>query len=344
MNRKPVGNYFALWMAVIAVISVPFKPVESIKGSTVAFMAPFWETLGSFRSFILGNSISLTEEDPICSQQEEIQRLQLENQMLVDEVSRMQELLQHEQLIYSQLCEFPLPMQKASVHHQNEIQFLLNLELQAIPARVIFRSPASWNSSLWINIGESDNETLGCIVIAKNSPVVSGLSLVGVVEYVGQKQSRVRLITDTGLNPSVRAIRGDEGLIEHRKPLYLAKGELRGSNQPHWRTQKPLLHGVGFNYDFADEEGPARDLRTGKVKDEDPHLPLLKIGDLLITTGMDGTFPAGLRVGKVQKVQMLKEGDYYYELEATPTAENLSDISLLFVIPPLGYDSSDKNS
>ena len=37
---------------------------------------------------------------------------------------------------------------------------------EAIPARVILRSPASWSSSLWINVGSATNP-----IIQKNSPV-----------------------------------------------------------------------------------------------------------------------------------------------------------------------------
>ena len=52
--------------------------------------------------------------------------------------------------------------------------------------------------------------------------------------------------------------------------IYLAKGELYGSSKPLWRTQRHQLKGTGFNYDFADGEGPARDLQTGKHALQDP--------------------------------------------------------------------------
>ena len=212
---------------------------------------------------------------------------------------------------------------------------LIDMQLQAVPAKVIFRSSASWNSSLWINVGETTNEELGRIAIAKNDPVLLGTSVVGVVDYVGQNQSRIRLITDAGLTPSVRAKRemtqqpilnekiqslilllrktkgaltttqeqqeliaqlenASEHLVENEHPLYLAKGELYGSSKPLWRSQRYFLKGTGFNYDFADGEGPARDLRTGKPIDnanKEPSIPILKAGDLLVTTGMDGVFP-----------------------------------------------------
>ena len=54
--------------------------------------------------------------------------------------------------------------------------------------------------------------------MGKNSPVLFGTSIIGVVEYVGYERSRVRLITDEKLVPSVRAVRGRENnrfLLEH---------------------------------------------------------------------------------------------------------------------------------
>ena len=48
----------------------------------------------------------------------------------------------------------------------------------SMPARVIFRSPSTWNSSLWINIGSEANEAYSQPIIAKNSPVLLGDSIV----------------------------------------------------------------------------------------------------------------------------------------------------------------------
>ncbi len=118
---------------------------------------------------------------------------------------------------------------------------------------------------------------------------------------------------------------------------YLAKGELCGSSTPLWRSRDPVLKGMGFNYDFADEEGPARDLRTGQVDNSsDPSLlSLLQPGDLLITSGQDGIFPAGIEVAIVKKVHLLREGASSYELEAIPVVSNLGDLSEVWVLPSI---------
>ena len=137
---------------------------------------------------------------------------------------------------------------------------------------MVFREPTSWSSTLWINLGEKDNERLNRKVIGPSSPVLVGTSIVGVVEYVGKSQSRVRLITDSRLCPSVRALRGEEqnrellkhldalllslelrpdlsenaeqvipflsqlktNLARRSRDLYLAKGVLHGASHPLW--------------------------------------------------------------------------------------------------------------
>jgi cell shape-determining protein MreC len=257
-----------------------------------------------------------------------------------------------------------------------ELMERLEREKRAVLAKVIFREPISWTSSLWLNVGKKENRKLGKEVVAVNSPVVHGNSLVGVVEQVEESKCRIRLITDSSLVPSVRAVRGKEQyrwlqqqlealitsiqlikagqgsgkelqqlthLAEQLKKswqsissdAYLAKGELHGASAPLWHSRGMMLKGIGFNYDFFDEEGPARELRSGEALDRSSGpIPLLRVGDLLITTGFDGVFPAGLKVALVKEVGCLKEGASSYELTAYPTAGNLSHLENLFILPP----------
>ncbi len=70
-----------------------------------------------------------------------------------------------------------------------DLRKILEEQISAIPAKVIFRNPSSWSSSLWINVGEETNESLGRQIVAKDSPIVSGEQfLIGIVEYVGKKK------------------------------------------------------------------------------------------------------------------------------------------------------------
>jgi cell shape-determining protein MreC len=202
--------------------------------------------------------------------------------------------------------------------------------------------------------------------------------LIGVVEYVGETQSRVRLISDAGLICAVRAIRGGiqnreltqlvQNLLTHaqvRQDLFatsdeqgrfvdmliafqnrlsnweeeeLAKGEICGCSAPLFRTRKALLKGTGFNYDFADDAGPAREIRSGRAIGSHmaPKVALIQPGDLLATSGFDGIFPAGIPVAITTAVAPLKEGGFTYDLEAKPAAGDLMDLQTVFVLPPLG--------
>lgn len=189
-------------------------------------------------------------------------------------------------------------------------------------AEVIYRQKANWNESLWISKGAPQVKRL--------SPVLNGDVLIGLVDYVGKNQSRVRLITDPKLSPSVRAKREVAG-----RTYLLAKGELEGMLDKQGRESGTLFKGSGFNYDFPDSEGPARDLRAG------PEIPIIKADDILVTTGLDGLFPKGLKVAKITRVKPLKEGDFYYEIEAKSLMGNLNDLRWVTIVDPVHFDPDD---
>jgi rod shape-determining protein MreC len=259
---------------------------------------------------------------------------------------------------------------------KNTAKVLVDLSFsKALIGHVIYRSAYTWNSCLWIDVGEEDN-IQGEPLCLKGSPVLSGTSLIGVVDYVGKKTSLVRLISDSGLSCAVRVARGEGDPLLARKveevksyieekggfekeeeqkaflflleklsekiacekteTLFLAKGELQGHGEPLWRSPGKFLKGIGFNYDFSDSYGGARDLRTGAPLDpkDGPPIPLIQVGDILVTSGLDGVFPEGLQVARVHSVMPLREGAYFYEILATPTAEELLDVKTVIILPP----------
>jgi cell shape-determining protein MreC len=65
------------------------------------------------------------------------------------------------------------------------------------------------------------------------------------------------------------------------------------------------------------------------------------VGDLLVTTGMDGIFPAGFWVATVTNVGLLREGACAYEIEAKATAGNLDDLTHVTVLPPVHSEPLD---
>ena len=368
---KTTRPYIMLLALLLLILSVPPRTVEVVRSGCIATLAPLWQLLATTQ-VVLPESSGSDE-----TLKEAYLQLQLENATLTREVEKLQSLFYQELRL---LAQFKADHALVDSHGSNAAQ-LIDLQLAAIPAQVIFRSPTSWNSTAWINIGSRDSNS-----IAHNSPVVVGNAVVGIVDYIGKHQSRVRLISDAGLTPAVRAARGHhhqrqlleatqqlQAILatcpslfndtkEHKRWLQrlenlkkqvppdskgwlLAKGEIHGSSEPLWRSRGQRLQGIGFNYDFADDEGPARDLRSGEAVNAPATftpLPIIAVNDLLVTSGLDGIFPSGLHVGTVTAISPLKEGDYTYSIEATPAAGNLDTLSLVFVLPPMGYNLNDQ--
>jgi len=373
-------------------ISIPPKATESLRGSAIACISPIWGRTAKVGSFFLTSPFPDRKKKE--KQSPDQLQLSLENRLLTSQMESVYEWLSFEERIQENI---KLLREVSDDKHGDlywneffrrrgeEMKQILEVELQSLPAKVIFRDPTSWSSCVWINVGQDTNDQLGRLIVGKNSPVVWGDSLVGLVEYVGKRHSRIRLITDSGLVPSVRAIRGSaqdrflmkmaysllervyshenlfstekekesfvhllskmiSNLSKNNKEWYLAKGELYGMSLPLWRGKGELLKGVGFNYDYADVEGPSRELVTGKPIDNNSFstMPLLREGDLLVTTGLDGIFPPNLRVATVTKIGKLKEGAYAYEIEAKPTAFSLDELNIVFVMPPLGFDQEEQ--
>lgn len=353
MQKKILISYAIILGVLLLMLSLSRPATEKLRGKFASFFSPLWEKMTSVKNRISNREMPTVETYTglQITVEEEIERLKLENRLLSNELLFLEQLAQ--------------------------IKHTFPLTTDVLPARVIFRSMDTWNSSLWINVGEENNAGLVSPIIAKNSPVLVGDSIVGVVDFVGPRQSRVMLITDPRLTPSVRAARGGaqealtadhiefllhslqgknkfsiseddkknlvdllaklkKTLAPEKKSWLLAKGELRGNAKLEGRTHSQILKGTGFNYDFTDEAGEAKDLRTGKLitDPKSASMSLLKVNDLLVTTGMDGVFPPHLKVATITKIALLKEGDYYYELEAKPTAGDLNSLSLVFVIPP----------
>ncbi len=388
MRKEKLSPYFFLALFLLGALSISDSFSQKIRFFAVSSLSPSWHFSEQIKKKVLllgaATSFQKNETEKFIQEMDSLKR---ENRALCDQVENIRQWVLSEDRIEEQMSRIrtlnPLEKQEEWRRYfqkrKEQMSAILKLQLKAVPAKVIYRDPSSWSSFVWLDIGERQNRELKEIVIAKNSPVVIGNALVGVVEEVGEKQCKVRLITDANLFPAVRSIRGGrqdqflleqvEGLVQllqTRKDLfssfeeerllfsslqkivsqletldatsYLAKGELMGSSLPLWRTRGQLLKGVGFNYDFPDDEGPARDLRTGEVisnPKSKKHFSLLKEGDLLVTSGLDGVFPAGLEVAFVCKVHRLKEGASSYEIEAQAISENFNELNSVFVLPPL---------
>ncbi len=295
-HTPPHAPLWLLACFLFAWASLSHPASEKTRVFALCTLTPVAKLALGVKEYLQDRPLTPNKKTTPCSQLE----LELENQKLKGELEWAKEWI-------AQLT------QSESV--TNELFRLFEVRSKAIPALVIYRDPATWSNTFWIGVGEEENEKIGYPVVSRNSPVVLGNSLVGVIDFVGTRQSRVRLITDSSLAPAVRVLRDN---------TYLAKGELMGNGAPFWHARTPILKGAGFNYDFSDKEGKERDLRSDF---------LIVKGDLLVTSGLDGVFPKGISVATVSKVFPLKVGSFAYEIEAEPTASEINDMKVVFVLP-----------
>ena len=82
----------------------------------------------------------------------------------------------------------------------------LNEKYPFYVANVVYQANTPWSSTVWVDVGALTEHVP--FPIEKNCPVVSQDILVGVVDYVGARASRVRLICDPSIKPAVRVVRG----------------------------------------------------------------------------------------------------------------------------------------
>lgn len=388
MKRKGSRSYVFLALVLFGCLNLPKSIVDPFRHQTLCLAIPLWKKLFYLRSsFSFPLSLSQKEQRVL---KEKIQKLEAENGHLQRQNDHLRKRLFSEDRIESCLKKFKevFPnidgMKDFFLRRQKHAKALLDLERQSLFSRVVYRDSSAWNRMMWIDVGEEDNEALGYVVAQKNSPVLAGKYLVGVVEVVKKKQSLVRLLTDSSLVVSVRAVRGglqrkemlhllDQLILEltlNRKTLfsveeekvlfeklghlkeelqrevktqYLAKGELIGTSSSSYRSLSLILKGVGFNYDFKDVEGVPRELKSGKAYEalvRDRGQVLIQEGDLLVTTGMEGVFPADLPVAIVSKVFPLKEGAASYSIEAKLCATDINALSEVVVLPSLNFDQN----
>jgi rod shape-determining protein MreC len=161
----------------------------------------------------------------------------------------------------------------------DELRRLLGLEkrllYRAVAARVMARDGASgWWRTARLNRGYQDG-------IGTNHVVISEKGVLGVVREVSPHTADVLLISDPGLRLSVRCNRtGDFG----------------------------LLRGGGV----LDRDGILEMLLPAEHGDMTfiPRDSAIREGDEIVTSGLGGVFPEGLRVGLVKQVTPAHSGLY----------------------------------
>src|SRR5580700_2947622 len=216
MRRISYRSHLLLILFFILIMSVPRETTERMRSYVIASFSPCWRSVHFLKEKIL-LLLPISAHSPIDAL--ELERLSQENHTLHSQLENVREWLLNEDRISEQVAQYQFFSaadaqdglgQRFFKRRSEELRRALELQLCSLPAKVIFREPVSWSSTLWINVGEKDNQKLQQKIICKNSPVLLGKLIVGAVEYVGDHRSRVRLITDSRLTPSVRACRGNE--------------------------------------------------------------------------------------------------------------------------------------
>jgi rod shape-determining protein MreC len=192
----------------------------------------------------------------------------------------------------------------ASLKNQLDHHLLTQDELsETNVARVIFRDPAFWSSSLLIDKGMADD----AFNIEKNSVVLSQGNLIGVVEEVFETFSKVRLITDKNLQFSVKKLSSSHEQKIKEEELEL--GTMCGISSIDNRYRFKDLEGHFFSSNF-------------------------QTGDVLITSGLDGVFPEGLKVAIVTEVK-IEEEEVIFPFKAQVCAPDLKNLKAVTILSPI---------
>ncbi len=170
--------FFALPVFLLSMLSLPQTGADKIRSSTVMSVAP----LLMYRTATSGSA----------RDSQEIKSLELENLQLRTQLDLVYDWISSEKRLREQAEQLRLMGTESAiakefvVRRSEEMKSLLQKQTMGAYGKIVYRDPGSWNSSCWIDVGEENNISLGKTIIAKNSPVVSGASLIGVVEYVGK--------------------------------------------------------------------------------------------------------------------------------------------------------------
>lgn len=249
---------------------------------------------------------------------------------------------------------------KYGMRRNHEFDEKLACYTRSIEAPIIRKSLTEYAAFIFIGKGRFDDPHSNTLKV--DSPVVYGNTLIGVVEEIEDRISKVRLLTDARMVVPSRAIRGGRSLshvqakarglyslLDEDSPLgeeilaFLrrdgcdetvhAKGCIQGGGLPFLGRRVPYLQATNFSGFYRDEDSSSRDI-YGKeyTLKKTPSLAILAKGDIIVTTGEEGVFPPGLAIGIVSSCPTTKDG-VTLDAHVAPLI-SLQEISGVTIISP----------
>jgi rod shape-determining protein MreC len=155
---------------------------------------------------------------------------------------------------------------------RNLLAFRSQLEAEVVTARVVGADALGLSRSLAIDRGTLDGVRKGAAVLAPEG-------VVGQVLLAGRHASRVLLITDHNS--------GVDGVVQRTRARGIVEGAFSSTSR-------------------AEGEGGGCGLKFVKRTER------LEVGDLVVTSGMDGIFPKGLPIGHIAAIDKRGQGLFQY--------------------------------
>lgn len=298
------------------------------------------ESARSFRAWVLTPSQEATsstlQEAPKLEQiLEQKRHVELERLLLQEQVEELTSLLQS--IIESDLP--PLEQdalasldaaQKLSKRHERRIA-------QVEVAKIIFLERSGFYA--WLDCGENTLGKESAKEGIKYAPVCYGDRLLGYIDQVHKERARVRLITDPNLFVAARIAPVQESRLQ--SPLALEEIDAAPS-LTHFELEG-LVHGRFPHRPVAKtaQVFEAVDLilhsqeRQNSAQDQINYAHLLREENFLVgarveTSGRDGRFPKGLRIGELRTLWKNQKG----QIGALIWADHQPQIgNMVFILP-----------
>lgn len=227
--------------------------------------------------------------------------------------------------------------QLAQVEVDNaELRLLLGLKQSmtrpSIAADVLYQVVDPYARKLVLNKGSNDGVQLG-------QPVVAADGLVGQITDVTSASSELTLVLDTKTNVPVQVKRIVESTVLTAANSVVTNGAVANpsSSAADSAMSLPAVATPAASQDTSVLRGLlSGDKREGylAVRFFAPRVDIRE-GDLLVTSGLDGLYPAGLAVGRVAAVE--KSDDERFNITVLPTSKGMSTrFVLILQVPDAG--------